>query len=74
MSSTQDIYERLKHALGSDDAVLEYIQAILAGKDQRADLPRIKVRETVTLAKFDGEYEPGKEPVEVTTLEDHTWH
>lgn len=62
---TTDILDELRKRFESEEDLIKYICSIASGGEQRNDLPRIKFRESATLAKFDGEYEPGKQPVEV---------
>lgn len=60
-----NIVEQIIQTLGSEEAAFAYFQSVLAGAEQRPDLPRVHITETVTLAKYDGEYSPDKAPVEV---------
>lgn len=66
--SNEEILAALRERLGTDQAVLDYLTRVAAGEEQRCDLPRVKVLEEVTLAKFDGEFAEGKEPVEVIRI------
>ena len=44
-------------------ALADLCRRALAGEN--VDVPKVKVIETFRLEKFDGEYEPGKVPVEI---------
>jgi len=68
--TSDELMSILKEKLGSDEAVLEYVNRVRAGAEQSADLPRIKVHEKWTVEKFHGEWAPGKLPVETIRIGD----
>jgi hypothetical protein len=39
-------------------------------RGERSERPKLRLKEKVTLKKYDGEYEPGKTPIETIVIED----
>jgi hypothetical protein len=56
--------------LGSPQAAYDYLMHLMSGGEQRADMPQVDVKVECTVAKYDGEYSPDKEPVEVLHFKD----
>jgi hypothetical protein len=70
MDSSDKIIAAFTAHLGSRDAALEYLYSLMNGAPQRADLPRVHLKVEYSVAKFDGDITPGKEPVEVLHFKD----
>lgn len=68
MDSSETL-DQLIARIGQEEAI-RYILSIANGCEQRADLPHIDVKVEYALAKYEGEYEDGKEPVEVLHFKD----
>lgn len=63
----QELKDKLKNEYGlPDEKIREIIDPVLGGKP---DALNFEVKCHIKLEKFDGEYEPGKEPVEVIERE-----